>query len=376
MPNPYDPQTPAKPEYFGGRHKVLAAIKDRIESAKVHKKSGAALIYGHRGVGKTSLLNKIIDEAKGTEDSSTNILYFYRRLGRTTNDEELYRLLNEELVAAIDNRKNFIERLQSIGKQIGSVDLKLVEVKINSDSQQKSPYQLWKSYINKIHNIDYILVAIDDADFLSVEAIGELKSLVEEVGSIPVLLIVSGGIHFEGKLVNDYSPVARIFSGASFNIGKLDREETKDVLEKPLVKENARWDDDAVDEIHKLTGGYPYLIQCLAKASYIENKTITKEQVRSHIKDAIDIGKSWLSHEIPNASDQDVISFVKITQLEKNVFQSVDMAKIGIQAVYIGRLVKLGIIKKISRGRYELQKSPIIAEFEKLKRELKESQKL
>ena len=368
MSNPYDPQTPARPEYFGGRQKVLASITERIESAKSHKKSGAALIYGHRGVGKTSLLNKIIDEAKGTEERPSNLLYFYRRLGRTTNDEELYRFLTEELIAAIESRKNFIERL--LGKRIENIDLKVIELKIGSDLREKSPYQIWKSYLNKLRDVDYVLIAIDDADFLSVEAIGELKSIVEDIGPIPILLVISGGIQFEGKLVDDYSPVARIFSGASFNIGKLDQSETKEVLEKPLVTEKTRWDAQSVSEIYKLTGGYPYLIQCLAKASYTENATITKKHVRAHIKDAIDIGKSWLNHEIPNASDQDVLSFVKITQLEKNVFQSVDMASVGIQSVYIGRLVKLGIIKKISRGRYELQKSPIIAEFEKLKRDL------
>ena len=133
MPNPYDPQTPAKPEYFGGRYKVLASVKERIESAKTHKKSGAALIYGHRGVGKTSLLTKIIDEAKGSEDKPTNIIYFYRRLGRTTNDEGLYHLLNEELIAAIDNRKSFIERLQSLGNKIAKVDLKIIELDASSE---------------------------------------------------------------------------------------------------------------------------------------------------------------------------------------------------------------------------------------------------
>ena len=371
MPNPYDPQTPARPEYFGGRHKVLSSITERILSAKAHKKSGAALIYGHRGVGKTSLLKKIIDEAKGTEDKPVNLLYCYRRLGRTTNDEELYNLLNEELLAAIDTRKSLIDKLLSLGKKIESLNLRYIELKLNPDLSQKSNYQTWKSRLNKLQDIDYFLIAIDDADFLSVEAIGELKTLVEDASSIPILLVISGGIQFEGKLVDAYSPVARIFSGASFNIGKLDQTEIEEVLTKPLVNEKTAWDAESMAEIYKLTGGYPYLIQCLAKASYAENITITKDRVRAQINEALDIGKSWLNHEIPNASDQDVLSFVKITQLEKNVFQSADMAKAGIQPVYIGRLVKLGIIKKISRGRYELQKSPIIAEFEKLKRELR-----
>ena len=123
-------------------------------------------------------------------------------------------------------------------------------------------------------------------------------------------------------------------------------------------------------KIYRLTAGYPYLVQCLANASYSENITIKETDVQNHIKDAINIGRSWLDHEIPTASDQDVISFAKIIRLEKNIFQNIEIGSLGIQPIYIGRLVKLGILKKVSRGRYQLQKSPIIAIFEELKRGL------
>jgi len=370
MANPYDPQTPARPQYFGGRKKVLKQIQERIDAAKFHHASGAVLIHGHRGVGKTSLLKKVIYNVNADQMKGAKVLYFYRRLGRTTNDEEMYRMLNEELSSAFEVRKNWFQKMKSAGRHLEMVNLSWLRVKIPADSQE-SPYLLWKSNLRNLVGIeDYVLVAIDDADFLSVEAIGELKTIVEDAGPVPVLLVVSGGTMFEQRLVDAYSPVARIFSGASFNIGKLDPEETREVLEKPLQGEQTAWDTKAINEIHKLTGGYPYLIQCLASASYRKDERITEKDVRSRVHDAIEIGKSWLNHEIPNASDQDIISFIKITRLDKGILQSADMLKAGIQAVYVGRLVRQGILRKISRGRYELQKSPIIAEFEKLKRSL------
>lgn len=375
MPNPYDPQTPARPEYFGGREEILKIVRERIESAVIHKKSGGILIYGHRGVGKTSLLKKIINEAQGLEEAPTNALTFYRRLARTTNDQELYGILNEELIAQIESRKNLVEKLKSIGKKIDHINIYGIEFNYQPHTE-RSPYQVWKSNINSLKNVDYILVAIDDADFLSIEAIGELKSIVEDTASVPVLLVISGGILFEEKLVDNYSPVARIFSGASFNIGTLNLKETKEVLEKPLIHESTLWVSEAIKKLHELTAGYPYLIQCLAKASYTENKLLTVDDIQNHIKEAINIGKSWLDHEIPTASDQDVLSFVKIIKLEKNIIQNVEMGKLGVPPIYIGRLVKLGILKKISRGRYQLQKSPIIATFEELKRGLSQQNKL
>lgn len=369
MSNPYDPQTPARPEYFGGREPVLKVVRESIESAIIHKKSGGVLIYGHRGVGKTSLLKKIIDIAKSSEELPTNALTFYRRFARTTNDQELYNILNEELIAQIDYRKNLIGKLKSLGEKIEGINLYGIEFNTTNPSE-KSSYQIWKSNLSGLKNVDYVLIAIDDADFLSLEAIGELKSIVEDTDSVPILLVISGGILFEAKLVDDYSPVARIFSGASFNIGTLDIQETKEVLEKPLIHESTKWQPEAIKKLHELTAGYPYLIQCLAKASYTENTTITTDDIKNHIKDAINIGKSWLDHEIPTASDQDVLSFVKIIKLEKNIIQNVEMGNLGVPPVYIGRLVKLGVLRKISRGRYQLLKSPIIATFEELKRGL------
>lgn len=372
MSNPYDAQTPARPEYFGGREQVLKKLKDRIQIAKEHKKSGGILIYGHRGVGKTSLINKIISEVAGSENNPSDILIINRRLARTTNDEELYRLLNEEIVQQVEKRKNFIERIKGMTKNVNSISAFNFAIETNKNDSGKSPYHQWKTHIENLKNAGLILIAIDDADWLSFEAIGELKTVVEEVSNTPILLTISGFIDFEEKLVDKYSPVARIFSGASFNIGRFSLEETKEVLIKPLANEQTKWEEQAMSKVHRVTMGYPYLVQCLASASYVENGIISEEKVKESIKMAISIGQSWLDHEIPDASDQDVVSFAKIAKLDKNMVQSTEISNAGVSPPYVGRLVKLKILKKLRRGKYCIEKSPMIATFELLKRELSE----
>jgi AAA+ ATPase superfamily predicted ATPase len=370
MSNPYDPATPARPEYFGGREQVLKKVRERIEMAKEHKKSGGILIYGHRGVGKTSLINKIINEMSGNEDKPSNILIINRRLARTTNDQELYSLISEELIQQIDKRKSILEKIKNKAKSISGLNAFSLGIEINKNTSEKSSYHKWRTYIENLKEVELILIAIDDADFLSLEAIGELKTIVEEVSNIPILLTISGFIDFEDKLVDKYSPVARIFSGANFNIGRFSLEETKEVLTKPLVNEKTEWEEKAINKVHSITNGYPYLIQCLASASYLENQPITEDRVKENIKNAISIGQSWLDHEIPDASDQDVVSFSKIAGLNKNIIQSTEISKAGVSPPYVGRLVKLKILKKLRRGRYSIEKSPMTATFELLKREL------
>lgn len=338
--------------------------------AKEHKKSGGVLIYGHRGVGKTSVIYKIISEMSGSMDNPSDILIINRRLARTTNDQELYRLLNEELIQQIERRKNVIEKIQNMAKNVNSINAFNLGIAVNKIDSEKSPYHVWRNYVENLKNVSLILIAIDDADWLSLEAIGELKTIVEEVSDVPVLLAISGYIDFEEKLVDKYSPVARIFSGASFNIGRFSLEETKEVLTKPLIHEITKWEENAIAQVHKITGGYPYLVQCLASASYTENESITKEKVDENIKKAISIGQSWLDHEVPEASDQDVVSFAKIAKLDKNIVQSTEISNAGVSPPYVGRLVKLKILKKLRRGRYSIEKSPMTATFELLKREL------
>lgn len=370
MPNPYDPQTPARPEYFGGREQVLSKVRERIDIAKKQNKSGGIIICGHRGVGKTSLVNKIVSEMSGPEDNPSDILIISRRLARTTNDQELYILLNEELRQQIDKRKNKINWLKSAAKNVDGISAFGFGLDTSKNDTEKSPYHQWKENIENLKNVKLVLIALDDADFLSTEAIGELKTIVEEMSKTPILLIISGFIGFEEKLVDDYSPVARIFSGANFNIGRFSLEETKEVLTRPLADEKTEWDEKAMLVLQKVTGGYPYLVQCLASAAYQESEIITAKRVNESIDQAVNIGKSWLDHEIPDASDQDVISFAKIARLDKEIVQSVEIGRTGVSPPYIGRLVKLKILKQVRRGKYSLEKSPMIATFELLKRNL------
>lgn len=366
MINPYDPQSPAKPDYFGGRHMMLEKAEERISKACINKQSGGILIYGYRGVGKTSLLTKIISLAKEKENAK-NSIFIYRRLSKTTSDSEFYQMMIETIKDEIEQRQSIISRASS---NINSAKVFNVEFIFDTDWEKKTPYFKWISFMKNAKNISYILIAIDDADYLSPEALGELKTVVESQTNIPIILCISGAMDFEEKLVDDYSPIARVFSGSSFNIGEFKFDETSEVLIKPVQGSDTAWSQDAIAEVHRLSRGYPYLVQCLASASYIDGGVISASHVRDCLNDALDIGKPWLSHELEQASDNDIKSFLKIIKIGTQVIKTSDMQNSGIAPPYVGRLVKLGVIKKISRGRYVLIKPPIIAYFHEIKRNL------
>ncbi len=370
MVNPYDPQNPAKPDFFGGRKQVLQTVQERIEKAKIQRQSGGILVFGYRGVGKSSLLKKITSNVS----AQPQMLVFYRRLSKTTSDSELYQLLVESLLDEIGQRKNPVEKMLG---SISAAKLPVIELELRFDSEweSKTPYFKWRSLVKNIKNADAIVVEIDDADYLSPEALGELKTIVESDNNTPVVLIASGGIDFEERLVDDYSPIARIFSGASFNLGAFAPEETMEVLEKPLAKDDTRWAAGAIAKVHELSGGYPFLVQCIASASYVEHAEISVQRVVETLGAALKIGSSWLNHELETASDNDITYFVKIANSGKTMFKSSELSKLGISPPYIGRLVRLGVLKQISRGRYNLAKPPMIAHYHYLRRNMGEQEK-
>ena len=372
MVNPYDPQSPAKPDYFGGRKEVLGMVKQRIEKAKVQKQSGGVLVQGYRGVGKTSLLNKIRSlEEPDPVFPSSNTLIIYRRLGKTTSEDELFQIINESIADEIHRRKTLLERARSAAERITSLSIMDISFDWNP-TDLVSPFLKWQRLSESIRNADLVIIEIDDADYLSIEAIGALKTIVESRSSTPVLLVVSSGFDFEERLVNDYSPVARIFSGASFNIGEFSLDETREVLEKPLPADsNTRWLPDGVRKLHELSRGYPYLVQCLASASFVESGSIDPARVMASKEKSLDIAKVWLSQEMKEASDLDIIGFARIAENGVGPFKSSEISALGVSPPYVGRLVKLQVLKKINRGRYILNKSPMIAYYHLLRRNLK-----
>ncbi|MCL5680098.1 MAG: ATP-binding protein [Candidatus Marsarchaeota archaeon] len=363
MANPYNPQNPANPNYFGGRNEYLKLIKEKIEGSISYKRSSGILVYGYRGIGKTSMLYKIAAEA---EKVGKNIIV-YRRLGSTTTDKDLYRLISEEVIEAVRKNSAIKSIIESVKDNVSRVHTPLLDLDIKTEIE-KSSYYLWQKVRDGIAGMDFIMIEIDDADYLSSEALGELKSIVEAQSKTPLLLVVSGGESFEEKLDKDYSPIARIFSGASFNLGSFTLSEIREVLQEPVKGTDTNWSEEAINKVNDLSNGYPYLVQCIAAASYIENGVITKERVEERLKVALEIGKPWLNNEIKTASDSDISSFFRIAKLNKQDFTSAELLNEGISAVYVGRLVRLKVIKKISRGRYKLIKAPIIAYYHMLVR--------
>lgn len=368
MPNPYDPQRPIPPDLFVGRDKIIRTARDLVTVSKRTRSSHALLVYGHRGVGKTSTILKIKAEVELLAPSHIS-LYIQFPPERQISEEELYQRITEMLVAELEKRKSIFENVLD---RIKELNLGAAKVSFEKATSQYTWHMKLAIIMDQLRDLELLHIALDDADSLDKGALNVLKRTIETPAAVPVFLVVSGGIDFEQTLTSAFSPIARIFSGASFDITSFSEDETKELVVRLLRESDGenRWTEEALQQVCALSRGYPYLVQCIARASYRPSGEITRSIVDASIKDALDIGRPWLARELRGASDNDIIFFAKISQLNTPVFRSSEMGHLGVSPPYIGRLASLGVIKKISRGRYELVKAPIIAYYHLLARNI------
>jgi type II secretory pathway predicted ATPase ExeA len=369
--NPYDPQRPSSAEAFAGREKLVARVGDFIELAKAHRRSGALLVHGHRGSGKTSALRKIQALVGSTVPDSVTIEIPLR--ARSSESALLRDIVEEARRVVVEERpswKRVLEGLKAIDVKILGTG---VGVAGRDRPEESNPLSLWRQCLSALAQTALFCVCVDDAEQLDKAGLGSLKTIAESASRVPILLAVAGGPELMKMLsAADASPVARAFSGATFDLEAFSRAETEAALDAPIRAAGVpgSWTPDAVDRLYELSHGYPYLAKCLAYAAYRDTPPVNARAVDAAVQVALDVASSWLEREISHASDVDVITFAKIAGTGRPSLSSAQILELGVQSPYIGRLVKLGVLEKVARGRYELRKAPVIAYYHLLRRQL------
>lgn len=372
--NPYDPQRPTAPEAFAGREELVEWGAKALESARVRRASGAALVHGHRGSGKTSALRKI--EAMARSSGLAPIVVEIP-LHERSSDADLLDAIVEEIRSFARRNRSVSGRWRTLVSRLTSVQVSAfgaaVEVGSVPTPSPATALAAWRETLAALQGIRLVVICVDDAERLDAAGIGTLKTVAEAETPLPVLLVVGAGPEFLRRLAtHEFSPVARAFSGAVFSMAALTIPETGEALAAPLRAAHAsgRWTTAGVARIHELSAGYPYLVKCLAHAAYAEGEEMGRADVDRAVPRALEVAAPWLDQEIPEASDGDIRTFARLVRSGAGPWQSREILELGINSIYIGRLCRLEVLKKVGTGRYELRKAPVVALFHELRRKL------
>jgi hypothetical protein len=401
--NPFRPGAGHRPPYLAGRFQEIEGFKKLLNQEVIVDN---LVLTGLRGVGKTVLLDEfrpLSIEAGwlwvGTELSESTCVSEDTIALRLITD---LAVVTSGIIISSEVQKTFgfsgVEK--RIETQLDYYTLKSIYEELpglSSDKLKGVLELVWSC----VHNKGYrgVIFAYDEAQTMSDQAQKEqypLSLLLEVFQSIqrkniPFMLILTGLPTLFPKLVE-----ARTFAERMFSVMFLDRlgkKDSRDAIVEPVKKSHCpvKFSTNAVDEIVKSSGGYPYFIQYICKEAfdmYLQELKITQDPQIDYRKAVEEITRKldndffagrWaratdrqreLLHVIANLNTSDeefsVQEVVEAARKLKKPFSSSHVNQM------LNTLTLMGLVYKNRHGRYSFA-VPLLGEY--IRRQERENMK-
>ncbi|MBI2826954.1 MAG: ATP-binding protein [Planctomycetia bacterium] len=292
--NPFSPGAGSPPPELVGRDPVLNEARVLFGRVKRRKSEKSMLLTGLRGVGKTVLLNEIERLAKADDYRTVAI--------EAVEDKALGRLLAPYLRALLYE----LDRMAGVGDKvkrglavlrsfIGALKVTVDDVTYGLDIEPEKGAadsgdlevdlpNVFVAVGEAAENRDTaVAILIDEIQYFSGKEFASLIMAMHKVQQrqLPVVLL-GAGLPILPRLAGESKSYAeRLFSFP--DIGALSAPDAAKALQDPARAGGVAFEPAALDEIFRLTKGYPYFVQewgyqswNLADRSPITMQTIQK----------------------------------------------------------------------------------------------------
>jgi AAA+ ATPase superfamily predicted ATPase len=256
--NPYVAGNPVTGDIFVGRTDILR----RIEELWMAAKPPSLVIYGHRRMGKSSILLNL----QGKLNKDTILIDFnMQRVGLVDNAAELLHNLAVRLYDALEPsvRATWAEP----------------EFAAFSSGNVYSAFDRFLTQLDRYRNGKRFAIAIDEFELIETQieqGILEPRLLSYLLGILqtyPWLFFAFAGLHTLEEMTRNYweplfAKVTRI------SVSFLEPAAARQLITQPTPDFNLDYAEDAIELIIQLTAGQPYLIQliCLRLVSYFNDR--------------------------------------------------------------------------------------------------------
>lgn len=270
--NPFSPGAGTPPPELVGRQDILDQALLALARIKLGRSEKSLFIIGLRGVGKTVLLHRIFQLAEENDYKAIKVeahenkplpilLLPYLR-------QVLFSLDTGAQVSAKVKRglrvlKSFITHFKvkmhdveigfDIDAEIGTADSGDLEVDLS---------QLFIALGEAAKDRGTaIAIMIDELQYLSEQELSALIMAVHQISqkSLPLVVIGAGLPQLVGKAGKSKSYAERLFDYPE--VGPFTPKEAKRALQTPMHEQHVAFSDAALNEIIKITRGYPYFLQ-------------------------------------------------------------------------------------------------------------------
>ena len=270
--NPFRKRTGILPSYFTGRENELNELKKIYNSTKMGV-PGHLILYGPKGIGKTSLLLKFQEKITNLDD-----VYSVRIPLIEGNFEDIYSLIIEKCSDTLDiNIGHFWEKISSLGINIPFIG----GVSVSREIPKTSPAVAFEKILNVIYDeLDsdnpVLILLFDDLQRImgndeTMKILSILQNALVELNlkGKNIMFVATGSEDIFNKIQDKLDSAVRIFE--LYLIGPLSYGEVCDAINIPAEEQSVFFEEDVLKEIYELSNGIPYYMQILAYSCFEEN---------------------------------------------------------------------------------------------------------
>ncbi len=277
--NPFAPGAGTPPPELAGRDEVRETVRVALERVRLSRATKSILMVGLRGVGKTVLLDRMMDDAEASGIQTLRV--------EAPEDRSLPAILSPQLRQALlklsrnEQAKELAQRaLRALAGFAKSLKVKYNDIEVgidfapepgladNGDLEHDSQALLESAGEAAKKAGTALVIFADELQYVKEDELAALIIALHRTAqrSLPVALVGAGLPQLRGRMGKAKSYAERLFDFPE--IGPLSVEATKLAISKPAREQGVEVTPEALDLIVQRTHGYPYFVQEWGKHSW------------------------------------------------------------------------------------------------------------
>lgn len=367
--NPFSPGAGNPPPELVGRDALLQRVQVSLARVRAGRFDKSIILVGLRGVGKTVLLNEIRASAEQGGYKAVMVEAHERKSMAALLLPPLRAILFslDTMQGSGDKVKRafrvFRSFLNGIKVRVGEIELELgVDPEVGAADSGDLESDLGDLFVAVAEAAadkgTAIAICVDELQYLSQREFGALIMAIHRVAQLglPLVLVGAGLPQILALAGRSKSYSERLFDFPEVN--KLVQNDAKEAIRGPLQSENVLIDADALDEIVRLTQGYPYFLQQWGYETWniAAASPITKRDVDAATKAAlINLDQSFFRVRFDRITPRGKEYLQALAKLGPGIHRSGDVAEsLGVESSALGPvredLIKKGIIYSPRHG--------------------------
>jgi len=360
--NPFNPQLPARPDFFVGREPEIKQF-EKFLTQTIYGSPMNMSITGNRGIGKTSLLVKLESIAKANKCLVLRLSYY---------EGDVKSLVDFANYLITNLRREFISKhplaeitdwISNIKPTItwGDIRISIEDKHIVEEIFRQRLMKLWEE-IKKDYN--GVVILIDEAE--SIEKIEGILPFLREVfqrvsEEANFMVILAGKLNFPERMSESFSPLNRFFP--THRLTTLTDKEIKAYVDKKLSAVDISIDENALQYVIDRCEGHPYVLVAMLYTlfdSLREDEYYISTGIITRSKEKIDatLEKDFFKpmyHPLSNKAKDVMKKIANNINGTDFYFKEVviwsEMER-NYVSPYIQELLRKGILNKPERGHY------------------------